>query len=140
VINKTLPLLKVQLRGVRVLLPVPPSRFLVKGSRSGFQQVIFNLIQNASQVMKSHGTIMFEAETEADCLKIKVSDTGGGVPASHQDRIFEPFFTTKKSGEGTGLGLSVSAQMMTDMGGALKFLGNDSAGAVFEITMRRHQA
>ncbi len=63
-----------------------------------------------------------------------MKDTGGGIPEAAMLHIFEPFFTTKEVGEGTGLGLSVSYGIITDMGGTIDAT-NAQDGAVFTITL-----
>jgi signal transduction histidine kinase len=66
-----------------------------------------------------------------------VKDNGGGVPAHIIDKIFQPFFTTKPSGEGTGLGLSMSYDIITTHGGELKVetQSQGETGSVFTIIL-----
>ena len=69
-------------------------------------------------------------------LKIRVSDNGPGIPAGIKDRIFEPFFTTKPTGSGTGLGLSLSYDIVTQgHGGTLTVESTEGEGATFVITL-----
>lgn len=62
-------------------------------------------------------------------------DAGSGVPEEIQERIFDPFFTTKEVGEGTGLRLSVSRQIVSQHEGELALRESSSAGATFEIRL-----
>jgi predicted ATPase/signal transduction histidine kinase len=70
-------------------------------------QVWTNLIHNALQAMDNKGEISIEVTQQLKWVKVKISDTGKGIPTDVLPRIFEPFFTTKPQGEGTGLGLDI---------------------------------
>jgi len=84
------------------------------------EQVILNLLKNASQAMseitdeKFSPVIGIRTFAEDGMVVIEISDNGPGIPQETQKRIFEPFYTTKKTGEGTGLGLSVSYYIVTN--------------------------
>ena len=75
-------------------------------------QVWTNLVHNGLQAMESKGTISISVQQLADDCQIKITDSGKGVPAHVQSQIFDPFFTTKKAGEGSGLGLHISQQII----------------------------
>jgi len=66
---------------------------------------------------------------------VKVSDNGGGIPAKVQDKVFNPFFTTKPTGEGTGLGLSMSFDIIKQHGGDLSFDTVPGEGTTFCISV-----
>lgn len=137
VVQRTIPLLKIQLRDhhVEVESHHPISR--TKGKLSAFQQVVFNLLNNAGQAMTKSGTIRVQFFEKPNDVEIIFSDTGGGISENHVHKIFDPFFTTKKQGEGTGLGLSVARNLMQEMHGDLAFMGNDQLGAVFKVTLSK---
>lgn len=108
------------------------------------EQVIFNLLQNAAQVLYEHPpqdevpTITLLTRSLDRSVEISVTDNGPGVPHEHMRRIFEPFFTTKPPGEGTGLGLSVSYFIITEHhGGTLRLerLRQPEHGARFIISL-----
>jgi signal transduction histidine kinase len=71
-------------------------------------QVWTNLIANAAEAMDGRGELRLSAALEGDRLKVEVCDNGPGIPEAIRERIFEPFFTTKPPGQGTGLGLHLT--------------------------------
>ncbi|MEO6868789.1 MAG: ATP-binding protein [Ginsengibacter sp.] len=71
-----------------------------------------------------------------DSVEIKVSDNGNGIPQNIVDKVFQPFFTTKPTGQGTGLGLSLSYDIIKAHGGELKIVSNEGDGATFIITLQ----
>ena len=70
-------------------------------------QVWTNLIHNALQAMDYQGKIIIDVRQDINFIKVKISDTGKGIPQEIMPRIFDPFFTTKPPGEGSGLGLDI---------------------------------
>lgn len=68
---------------------------------------------------------------EGGTYVISVSDNGGGIPSAIQSKIFDPFFTTKPPGEGTGLGLSMSFDIVTRHGGTMDFQSTAGEGTTF---------
>ena len=68
-------------------------------------------------------------------MEIKVADNGNGIPQKNLDKIFQPFFTTKTTGQGTGLGLSLSYDIVKAHGGELKAETKEGAGSKFIILL-----
>ena len=68
-------------------------------------------------------------------MEIKVDDNGNGIPEKVLDKIFQPFFTTKPTGQGTGLGLSLSYDIVKAHGGELKVESKQGDGANFKIEL-----
>jgi signal transduction histidine kinase len=68
-------------------------------------------------------------------VEIKVSDNGSGIPQKVLDKIFQPFFTTKPTGQGTGLGLSLSYDIIKAHGGELKVETKEGEGAEFIVVL-----
>ncbi len=68
-------------------------------------------------------------------LRISVADSGPGIPHEIMDRVFDPFFTTKETGQGTGLGLAVSARLIEGMGGTIRVDSPDGGGAIFSVLL-----
>jgi PAS domain S-box-containing protein len=87
--------------------------------RAGFEQVVTNLITNAAHASGAGGAVRLTAKREGDFLTVIVEDNGPGIKQENFSRIFEPFFTTKPTGQGVGLGLSVSLGIVQAHGGEL---------------------
>ncbi len=107
-------------------------------------RVILNLITNAFYAVdekKRSGaenyepTITVSSKKDAEKIAIKVADNGNGIPKSVLDKIFQPFFTTKPTGQGTGLGLSLSYDIVKAQGGDLKVDTIEGEGTTFIINL-----
>jgi two-component system NtrC family sensor kinase len=64
---------------------------------------------------------------------LEFEDTGCGIPGEHMNRIFEPFFTTKPIGKGTGLGLFITHQILTGLGGDVRVRSQPGLGTKFTV-------
>ncbi len=110
---------------------------MIRADRNQMQQVILNLVHNAIYAMPEGGELIVQSSIEernaALWLVIEVADNGVGIPEENLSKIFEPFFTTKPSGEGTGLGLSVSYSIISEHGGYIEVDSKEHEGAVFKI-------
>jgi signal transduction histidine kinase len=71
----------------------------------------------------------------ANSLTISVRDNGNGIPETIRNKIFQPFFTTKPTGEGTGLGLSLSYDIVIAHGGEIKVDSKQGAGTMFMVSL-----
>jgi signal transduction histidine kinase len=105
-------------------------------------RVILNLITNAfyavsekrrSGIEGYEPTVSVSTRKSSDHIDIIVSDNGNGIPMKARDKIFQPFFTTKPTGQGTGLGLSLSYDIIKAHNGEIKVESNEGAGATFKI-------
>jgi two-component system sensor histidine kinase HydH len=120
---------------VQLAVDLAPDVPAVLADRSGLVQVLVNLALNAQQAMPGGGRVAFETYCADDGgAAIAVTDTGPGVDPAVADRIFEPFVTTKPAGQGTGLGLAVSARIARDHGGSLA-LDASAQGARFVLRL-----
>jgi len=98
------------------------------------QQVILNLITNASQAMEHtgrKGTIELRSWSEGGWACFSVADSGPGIPPTLRTKIFDPFFTTKQ--EGMGIGLSLCQRIIEDHGGSLAAATSSLGGAEFTV-------
>ncbi len=98
---------------------------------SQIQQVFINLILNAADAMSDGGALDISARSYENGVEVMFQDHGRGIPLEQQSNIFEPFFSTKDGG--TGLGLTVSYNIVTAHGGTLELLPQRGPGACFRI-------
>ena len=100
---------------------------------SQLAQVFMNLVINASHAMSTSGQIAIGTRMEQGWIKIDIADNGHGIAPEHLPHIFEPFFTTKSVGVGTGLGLSVSYNIITGHGGKIDVTSTVGVGTTFTL-------
>jgi signal transduction histidine kinase len=106
-------------------------------------QAVLNIVVNAAHAIADmvkgtdhKGRISVQTTRDGDDVVIRITDTGGGIPAPIQDRIFDPFFTTKEVGRGTGQGLSISRSVIVDKHhGDLQFETVVGKGTTFYIRL-----
>jgi signal transduction histidine kinase len=103
--------------------------------RSQIDQVLLNVLANAAQAIEGPGTITLETRREDDRVVVAVRDTGHGIAPDVIGRIFDPFFTTKPVGEGSGLGLSISYEIVAKHGGRIDVESRPGEGATFTVTL-----
>ena len=120
----------------------------IKADPIQLKQVFMNLISNAMGAMPEGGVLTLSTSWEADTdrVKIVIADTGIGIRKENRERIYDPFFTTKQVGEGTGLGLTVTYNIITHYGGTItmetKTLEEDPVyhGTAFSVTFPVYHA
>ncbi len=99
------------------------------------EQVLINLLKNAIEAGRDEDNFKIELSgyEDAENVKIKISDNGPGISSEVIDNIFVPFFTTKK--EGSGIGLSLSKQILRKHGGNIEVVSKEGEGATFTVVM-----
>jgi two-component system, NtrC family, sensor kinase len=118
----------------------------IEGKPQELGQVFVNLLNNAFYAVDARKkasadpsyspTVTVSSRSVRECVEIRVADNGHGVPAELRKKIFEPFFTTKPAGSGTGLGLSLSYDIITQgHGGTMIVEDAPGGGAAFVITL-----
>jgi two-component system, NtrC family, sensor kinase len=107
--------------------------------REKMRQVFMNLLVNAKHAIAGQGLIKITTryEERREEVIVQVTDNGSGIKAADLTRIFDPFFTTKPTGEGTGLGLSVSYGIVQDHKGQIAVGSEPGKGTVFTIVLPR---
>jgi signal transduction histidine kinase len=136
-LKSTLNIARIQLKNrsdVRMELGKLP---LVECAPSQIDQVFLNLIVNAAQAMPAGKMGMIDIRTDCNDKQVwvEVKDNGPGIPPEVLKKIFDPFFTTKDPGTGTGLGLSVSQNIIQQHGGTLTVDSTVGVGTTFKITL-----
>jgi C4-dicarboxylate-specific signal transduction histidine kinase len=114
---------------------------LVAGDRVQLQQVILNLVRNASDAMsgvddRPRRLVIRTERDEGDHVRLSVQDVGAGFGPQRPDKLFEPFYTTKNGG--MGIGLSVSRSIVESHHGRLWATPNDGPGATFSFSIPCH--
>ena len=126
------------LDGIKIHFDPVGEECFALGDQVQVEQILINLISNARDAIIENevidGLVVLEITQDQTEITIRVEDNGGGIPATVLDQLFEPFVTTKPSGSGTGLGLSVTENIIAGMGGSIRAF-NENAGAVFVITL-----
>ncbi len=116
---------------VRQYGALPPVRCLP----SQLNQVFMNLLVNAAQAIGRDGVITIRTGVENGWARIEIADNGAGIAPQNLQRIFDPFFTTKPVGLGTGLGLSVSYNIVRKHGGEISVDSTPGVGTTFTIKL-----
>ena len=107
-------------------------------------RVILNFVNNAfyavSEKQKQNitgyePTITLSTKKKGNKIEISIGDNGNGIPQKILDKIFQPFFTTKPTGQGTGLGLSLSYDIIKAHGGEIKVNTKEGEGSEFVIQL-----
>lgn len=124
-------------QGVKVINRLPDDDVFARGGAIRLEQVLLNVIGNALDAMKGRPkqTLTIALDRQDDQFVVSVRDTGSGIDPKHLEQIFDPFFTTKEVGEGLGLGLSISYNIMTDLGGSLRVKSEPGQGTTFFISI-----
>ncbi|MCP1337776.1 PAS-domain containing protein [Futiania mangrovi] len=119
-----------------------PATGSIEGEPQDLQRVLINLCANGMYAAARHAAdaggearLSVATRRENDEVILEVHDNGAGVPADVRDKIFQPFFTTKPTGEGTGLGLSMSYDIVRKHGGFLTLEEAVGGGARFRVVL-----
>ena len=126
--------IKYRMEVAKHLLPELPS---VQADGQSIQQILINMFINAAHACEDKGTLTVSTQTQVykgvQGILIKVKDDGAGMSDEVKEKIFDPFYTTKKVGEGTGLGLSVTHNLVEKHGGHISVISKVGVGTCFGI-------
>jgi signal transduction histidine kinase len=124
-----------ELHKVVLEVDVPEALPLLAADPDQLQQVLINLVLNACDACEAGGTVRVTAEVSVpgapeawSGVRVAVRDDGRGIPPEDLHRVFDPFFTTKKRGQGTGLGLTMVAQVVRNHGGRVELESEPGRG------------
>jgi signal transduction histidine kinase len=131
-----------QLRANNIVLHYsrPAGPLWVRADGDHLLQVFFNLLLNAEQAIRpyrngSQGEIWLDLDPKGRSVEVSVRDNGSGMPAEVQSRVFDPFFSTRPTGEGKGLGLSVSLGIVRRMGGDIHLHSREGEGTTVQVAL-----
>lgn len=146
-INEVIQEVVVLLRGstlkdLAIRYELAPSLPPVVGDRVPLQQVILNLLLNASEAMShlhdgEREVVIRTSRNGSETVEVSVQDFGVGLDDANQNRMFDAFFTTKP--QGIGMGLPISRSIIEAHGGQLWATPNPDGGATFHFTLRKHE-
>jgi signal transduction histidine kinase len=106
---------------------------MIYADEGQISQILINLIKNALQAGAKHIDISARMGQDDEVI-VCVANDGEPIPAAAQEQIFIPFYTTKK--EGSGIGLSISRQIMRNHNGSIELVRSDESQTIFELTFR----
>ncbi len=125
-----------QIRAHGIELATDLGRCDAQGDPAQMQEAIAHIVQNAIHAMPDGGMLKVTLrDLDGAAIKLSVSDTGKGIPASLRERIFDPFFTTKDDPAGVGLGLSITHSIVEAHHGKLLVESAEGKGATFTIVL-----
>src|SRR6266403_5696687 len=142
VVGGTLELLAYELRvdGVEVAVDLAPDLPVLWVDPHQLHQVLVNLVANAHHALRRHPpprrvAVVARHDARRRRVRLEITDTGPGIPPDVRAKIFEPFFTTKPVGEGTGLGLSLCRDIVTDHHGTIEVDSEPGRGTTFVVEL-----
>jgi signal transduction histidine kinase/DNA-binding response OmpR family regulator len=132
--------LQAKAKGLTLTVAQCDGEVLVAADAERFQQILLNLITNATKFTLTGGRIDVICDVHADAVRIRVADTGLGVRPVDIERVFEPFVQidrhlTSASQQGVGLGLSISRELARAMRGDLTLESEEGVGSTFTLTL-----
>jgi two-component system, sporulation sensor kinase E len=117
--------------GVRVDVSVDRTVPIVEADRNQLKQVLFNILKNARQAMRSGGTIKVAASSDDEFVFLRVADPGEGISDDELPRVFQPYFSTKQGGH--GLGMMIVERIMRDHGGQVGIDSKKGVGTLVTL-------
>ena len=135
VIDSILSIVHNELKYKAQLIKDYDSSGLVRANATRLGQVFLNLLINSVQAIKEKGQIIVKTYQDDNFVCVDIVDTGQGILPEHIVKVFDPFFTTKPVGQGTGLGLSVSYEIIQKFGGMIKVRSTRGVGTTFTVML-----
>ena len=121
--------------GVRIHFDPPSESLRIFADPKQMESLMTNLVKNSMEAMNHRGEIIISCtqvlKAQDNYFRLRIQDTGPGIPKEYKHNIFNPYFTTKK--DGTGLGLSIVERIVFDHGGTIWFESETGSGTTFFI-------
>jgi signal transduction histidine kinase len=132
--------LQAKAKGLTLTVDQCAEDVLVAADTERFQQILLNLITNATKFTVGGGRIDVTCDVHANAVRIRVKDTGLGIRPVDLERVFEPFVQidrhlTSSTQQGVGLGLSISRELARAMRGDLTLESTEGVGSTFTLTL-----
>lgn len=118
-----------------LVVPQDIGRVLLNLLNNAFQACAKSVLDDASKYSSSRPEVKVSTKKYDDTIKIMVQDNGTGIPDDIKDKIFQPFFTTKPTGQGTGLGLSLSYDIIKAHDGEVTVVSEKNVGTTFHVSI-----
>jgi signal transduction histidine kinase len=135
IIKSTLKVLGLEMEKNRISLEehLDPDLPMLWLDENQIRRVLINITKNAIQAMPDGGTISTSTIRDNQWVRIEIADTGEGISDEDMDKLFDAFFTSKSTG--SGLGLTVSAQIIDNHGGTIELQKREPRGTIFIIKL-----
>lgn len=140
VVTRAVTLVKSQIPAqIKILIDIP-DLLTAPMDAQRMQEVLLNMLINASQAIAGPGTITLKGwhDEKENEIVLAIHDSGTGIPKEIKDRIFDPFYTSKEEGQGTGLGLSIAYGIIEKHRGKITVTSEPGEGATFCIQLPSH--
>jgi signal transduction histidine kinase len=129
-------------RGIHFDVHLPDPELELHADQERLQQILLNLLMNASKFTSTGGSIRLRADADDSTVRLYVEDTGAGIPEAQLEHIFEPFvqfdrLANRESKQGVGLGLAISRDLARRMGGDLVATSEVGRGSRFVVVVPR---
>jgi signal transduction histidine kinase len=132
---------QVAVKGLTYVHCRPDPTLVALAEQEKLQQIVLNLVSNAIKFTEPGGRVDVECDADDAIVRVRVRDTGVGIPAERLDVIFDPFVQVDRrltrAHEGIGLGLAISRDLASGMGGTLSARSVVGRGSVFTLTLPR---
>jgi signal transduction histidine kinase len=135
-VNEIFQEFSAQISDPRIMIQSEPNISPIKADRNALKQVLFNLINNATDAIDSGGKVEITVRRQnpkSSWMEILISDDGKGISSDELKQVFKPFFSTKASG--SGLGLAISKQLIEQMGGQISLKSTPAKGTKVILTL-----
>lgn len=131
---------RILLRNITLIRDIAPDLWLTLAAAGQIEQIMVNLLTNARDAMPQGGVVAIRAENYVDefgvaYVRLEIIDTGVGVAPELQQRVFEPFYTTKDADKGAGLGLTICAMIVEQLGGRISLDSTVSQGTTVSVLL-----
>ncbi len=136
VIDDCLVMINYRLKNnIRIIKEFASNQLIALGNVGKMHQVFMNIFLNACQAINGKGTITIKTYREEKNIIIDIADTGIGIAEENLNKVIAPFFTTKAPGEGTGLGMAITYNIIKQHDGMLEITSNFGAGTNIRIKL-----